>query len=937
MGLSRWNWKAKIGSWILIFAGMSESGLGAGFVGKPPIERFEIPLQVYPSHFAIEQTADGRVHVGSHDGILSFDGERWSLLKTNGQLVRSLATTGNRLYVGGYDTYGYVDRDPGGYATYTDLSAQRAATSAPDGFADIWRIAVTDDGVFFVALHHVFTFDPETGQQRYLSHPGRFGGIAQCNGKTWLQFRGEGFRRWIDGAWQPMPHTNSLNELISIVLPESSQSCLALGNSGLHRLTESSVERLPLPDRTPLQWFHQGIRLPDGSLAVSTSVGQVFLLSANDQQWRTIPVHSGFLTDIDYNDGALLVAATTTIYRFAWPNAFSTFGTTDARRSSLTGARQVNDRLLLFSDADVWQLPDQGGAAAIQPLQLTQSSSYDWLAVDGTQLLAEGHALVELAAAPRVVDPSVYPRLLVADRFRTSSVFVGTEHGLRQMRKAGGWTLQPDPAPLDGMLVTSLVQPDRHSVWIGSRNGVWRHRLDDSGRVLAGVRVELPQSDDPEAHIYMDGEQLIASNARGIYAWDNDRFLPEPRFSDLIDLRTRSDEALQLVIDPHNKRRWAFTSTELFTDRGQWRSIPFRYSNIGPIIEALPINASTLLVVGLDGVMQYQDHLEAPHRAVAKLQFTSVTMVTANGSERPLPLAPQDRVSLAPDDIGVRFQFALSGLRTGKTLYRGRLFPYEQEFSEWASSAGYTYTRLRPGEYELEVQARDEHGTVLSMPPYRIAFSPKWHELTTVRIMASALAVALLAVLGWLMYRHRTRVLRRLVAERTEALAQANRKLSDLAHQDALTQIPNRRRFDEYFSALWSTCGQNGRHLALLLIDVDHFKAYNDRHGHAAGDDLLRALARVLAAALRRNEDLIARYGGEEFAVIMPGAQLDAAVATGELLRKVVANANLDVSVSIGVASAKPSLDPNQAELFERADKALYRAKEGGRNRVESD
>ena len=143
-----------------------------------------------------------------------------------------------------------------------------------------------------------------------------------------------------------------------------------------------------------------------------------------------------------------------------------------------------------------------------------------------------------------------------------------------------------------------------------------------------------------------------------------------------------------------------------------------------------------------------------------------------------------------------------------------------------------------------------------------------------------------------------------MVEERTEALRLANRRLDAMAHLDGLTQIPNRRRLDEYLEESWNRCLGQERSLALIMLDVDHFKRFNDNFGHQAGDDLLVALAERLAAQLRRSEDLVARYGGEEFLAVLPGADADAA-------REV-------------------------AEAIAAADSALYAAKHGGRDRVES-
>jgi diguanylate cyclase (GGDEF)-like protein len=926
---------------VILSAALALPGIAhSAFFGKPPIDRFDITLPVFPRHFAIDQTDDGLVYVGSADGMLVFDGERWSLLPTNGQIVRSLAVDGTRVYVGGYDSYGYIDRDAYGRQTYVDLSKERAADAAPDGFADIWRVVRTRDGVFFVALRDTFSFDPDSRAQRHVSHAGRFGAIAQCGDDTWLQFRGEGFRRWQDGAWQPLAHTASLGQLIAILLPDRAGTCLAFGaGSGLHRISANSIEELPLPARLNRDFVHAGTRLPDGALAFSTAIGQAYVLSADLQRLHNFPVHPGFLSDIVYRNGEVLVAATTAVYRFAWPSTFSALTSMDAGRPSFNGASVTAAGALLFSDADLWRLgSDADGAAQLEPLKFSSNATYDWLPAGRLPaVLAESHALVQMAPARQVIDPATYPRLLRPDRYRDDSVFVGTEHGLRQLRGDREWRLLPDASAPKNRLVNSLAQIDAHSVWIGTPDdGVWRFELNADGNLGDSRRVPLPGSGEGPAYVETDGERLIVSSTEAVHVWDGDEFAIEPGYAPLLALRARQ-EPLGFVAEPVSGRRWAFSTTELFVDDDGWRQIPFRHPGIGPIIDVQPIGPGTLLIVGSDGVMQYQDAIEAPIDPRINLRMTAVSLIDATGTGHRLPLAPTDRVVLAPDDLGVKFEFALSGLRRpGSTLYRGRLLPYEREFSDWSASAGYTYTRLRPGHYELEVEARDELGSVFRMPHYRIAFSAKWHERSVVRIAIGTLGVLGFSALGWLLYRRRTQVLRRLVAERTQELALANRKLDAMAHHDALTQLPNRRRFDEYLDAVWTACSLQRRPLALLVIDVDHFKAYNDRHGHAAGDALLQSLAQVLSSSLRRSEDLTARYGGEEFVVVMPGADNAAALAAAEQLRLAVNRANLGVSVSIGVASQLPSDGGSRSGLFERADKALYQAKQRGRDRVET-
>ena len=211
-------------------------------------------------------------------------------------------------------------------------------------------------------------------------------------------------------------------------------------------------------------------------------------------------------------------------------------------------------------------------------------------------------------------------------------------------------------------------------------------------------------------------------------------------------------------------------------------------------------------------------------------------------------------------------------------------------------------------------------------------------------LFRSAGAVVVL-VLAWLallvLAGYRTRRLERekvqlenKVELRTRELETAIHRLDMMAHVDGLTGVPNRRRLDEYLQAVWTNCAEQKKPLSLLAIDVDNFKNFNDQRGHLAGDELLKALVQECLACLRRTEDLLARYGGEEFVVVLPGADLAVARNLAEAMRLCIEGSSLGVTISVGVSVAIPNGDVLLADLFARADEALYAAKRGGRNRV---
>ncbi len=174
-------------------------------------------------------------------------------------------------------------------------------------------------------------------------------------------------------------------------------------------------------------------------------------------------------------------------------------------------------------------------------------------------------------------------------------------------------------------------------------------------------------------------------------------------------------------------------------------------------------------------------------------------------------------------------------------------------------------------------------------------------------------------------------------------LQQANRSLERLSQVDPLTGLSNRRHFEECLALEWRRLARAQRPLSLLLADVDHFKAYNDAQGHIAGDRCLQRVAAVLRDGALRAGDLVARYGGEEFAVVLSDTDAPGAERIAEHMRSHLEALAIDhpaspvaphVTLSAGVATVIPSLEGSPAQLVAAADRALYRAKQDGRNRV---
>lgn len=305
----------------------------------------------------------------------------------------------------------------------------------------------------------------------------------------------------------------------------------------------------------------------------------------------------------------------------------------------------------------------------------------------------------------------------------------------------------------------------------------------------------------------------------------------------------------------------------------------------------------------------------------------------------------------------------LSFLSPQSIRYRTRLVGYENDWIDRGGERIVDYTALPPGRYALHVSASNGGGPWSARDQVlRFVIEPSFWQRSDFRL---ALVVLLVGLAG-LAYRwrvvnlhRRARHLSLLIEERTAdirrqgemlmlateekdalfaQLANQARTLRRMAHEDALTELPNRRRYEDELAEQLASYAEHGRPWSLAILDIDHFKRINDRHSHAVGDATLRRVAAVMRDSVR-DGDLVARLGGEEFALLMPDADAAEARMVCERVRGAIEAARYDacapglrVTISIGVATWPGYRSPSAMQAA--ADAALYRAKENGRNRV---
>ncbi len=454
--------------------------------------------------------------------------------------------------------------------------------------------------------------------------------------------------------------------------------------------------------------------------------------------------------------------------------------------------------------------------------------------------------------------------------------------------------------------VSVIPDGDRTILWAGTnRNGVVRLDVTDPARPVAAAPAGLPPPPDPTVY------SVLADSQRRLYVCTNNGI------QQLTPLRNGYHERVF-------RRRDGLVHDECNTNV-QWIDAHDRY-----------------WVGTLGGLSVYDPRSEPMPRDVPPkpLFFTDFRV---DGAHLDPLLEPA--LELPAGARALRIDFSLlSGQRELETVYSSRLAGYDPEPSDWTPEHSRSFTGLPPGRYELEVRARDYTGTVSPLRTLPFTARPFWWQVPWIRyasVVLGLLAAAGAARLYSRTLRARHRQLQAEVASRTAELNAANLRLTELSYVDALTGVANRRRLIEAIDAAVERAVARSLPIGLVVVDVDLFKAYNDRFGHLAGDAALRAVAQAIEKATRE-QDLVARFGGEEFACLLHDAPLPTVATIAERMRALVealppralGNESQTITISAGYLSRVPEPHETAVQLLERADAALYEAKRDGRNRI---
>ncbi len=540
-------------------------------------------------------------------------------------------------------------------------------------------------------------------------------------------------------------------------------------------------------------------------------------------------------------------------------------------------------------------------------------------------------------------------------------VWVGTRHGLARFSK-GQWTrVGSKDSPPFGSILTLLETEEAdgsRKLWVGSTEGLatlqwgqWHVIGRNQGLLNSAVQCLFERTDTGGRRsiwVGTDGGGVTILDAE-----DDATVLfsltdtTHPALSNPVINEIVGDETGHLYVVT-NAGVNRLTQTEFpATGPGDYEIATFTTEDGLPLNEgnqgaAFADDEGRIWVGTVGGAAVFDPAFEKIDHHADSLILGATSGMADSG-----PLA--DGSVLTSKHRHIIFNYALmSFFKESQTQFQTQLIGLDDKPMPWTRENRKEYQTLDDGEYTFRVWGRDSAGNVSGPADFTFGVEPApWDTWWAILLMVLALVF-----LVWLGFHARVRALRArekllslLVDSRTRELATANEALIGLSYADSLTGIGNRRQFDRVLEAEWRRAIRSGQPLALVLVDIDHFKEFNDDYGHPEGDECLKAVAATISDALPRSGDSVSRYGGDEFAVVLPGTDLEGALVVAEQLRIAIAGleerngpspAKPKIEVSCGVGAMIPSASDDPRKLLKTADTGLYRAKSEGRNRVAS-
>ena len=947
---------------LLLCLSLAGTAMAETLRGTPLLRRF-LPedYNATPQHWAVATDREGRLFVGNGEGVLRYDGEKWDLISLPGKQTGRDVVKGQdgSIYVGSYDTFGWLRTAPDGQMVYQELLTAAGLKGRDRNVGNVWQILATGEGMYFRAERalHFLSYDRKTVRHWPLDENQR--SLFVQGNRLYARIAGKGFCRFEDGRFELEPGGERFAEESLPGMLDRKDWRLLIGESGFHRADAKGLTALPdgagreLAGNSP--YVVQS--LEDGSFVVGTLKGELFRYGPDYRLRERVNLGSFSIVALGSDqEGGLWAATEGDLVRMSLPSPWSFIGAAQGLPGNAYDFEWYQDALWVAGTRGVTRLsPGAHGRIEARQTGWSELESFALAGTDAGLVVAHRNGVMVLdpgAQEPRPIVATETESVLelVVSRFHDDRIYGLGDSTLYVIERDGDRWALGFALPLEGASAQTLLETGSEELWLGdSRGGPQRWTLDPLQRRALRKEVfgkahglEL----DPASGTFLyalDGQVHVISGDLGF------RF-HEGRFQrDVGPPLTLVDRPNELVVEQTPFGSYAFTRRQLWfrpQRTAKWQPVHLG-SQLAAGYNRVRFNRDGVLRLATwSGLLQFNPEEKQPRPAPLVLGFELATAESPDGQEkRRLPIASTGSTPVEiPSGYRLHFRYGLVSMDSGLEFrYRLNGAGLTDDWSNWTDRDLFIRA-ITPGEYLLQVEARTRSGRVAAPASYRYRILPRWYEQTWVRALLGAALLGIIALLVQEFVRRRTqryveanRRLESRIGERTHELEEVNRKLAELATEDALTGVANRRALENGLQREWYRCLDQRRPLSVLMIDVDHFKRYNDAHGHLEGDVLLRKIAQRLYALHDPKRELLARYGGEEFALLLPGVHLDEALRRAEKIRVAMSEHIGQTTISIGVAGFVPTMQGDSMNLLRRADAALYRAKRSGRNRVEGD
>ncbi len=891
------------------------------------------------------------VYVSYDKGIKIYDGSRWqTLLIPNTYLTRILYFDGtDRVYVGGFDFFGYINRNPLGQYEFINLTPQEK----PPQFASIWGIVSCEDRIFFRALNHVFAYDPASGDIHSWSFVGRLGDIACFNNRTLLQDRSTGMKELSVNEWLDSPIKLQDNSLIyELEVLENKEVFIHSLTNNWRLIKSNQIKPISFSGQLPeLGTFASSMALGGNQVVMGGKDGALTFLDFNNFSSESFKLSNGRISAITQaNDGGLLILSNLKIYHLSWPSPWRIQDSSTGLSSNIYDITMWNGQLYATSSGGVFvEDSNQSTQQHFKQLNWTNQEAWNLLPLNADEiLLADSHyAYLINDEGKQALTDVIYPRYFQVSKHNPNHIYMHTELDTRLLVRQGSdwsnWVVaEGKPSSVielaqDTLLITT-VDGRFFKVLINQNFNAVEANIDMSNQpnISAKAMTELQLFEGP-------GEKLFAATSENYYQFRDDQFIE----SDLMGLAAVLPPAeLSSMRLKDGDDFWALSATRIFNldAQNKWQTIdatPFIQGGINDIEflrEQIKLPANSMVLSYL---------INQPRKADKAHGAMMVTAAQLNPKDGAPPInlpidGPQQRV-FGSDDGSLTIQFSFTDIKNAAaTQYQYRLKGHNSQWSPYSKNTQASFMELPAGDYGFEVRALDVDGQTHSSQTLPFVVEPVWYLSNWAKLLWTLLTVGMFFLLMQLFLRWREQkheeqklALKAIIDEKTQALKLANEALQDLAYQDSLTGLSNRLFLDKYINKLISS---DIHDLAVVMMDMDHFKKYNDTYGHLAGDHLLSKFAESLQTLIKREQDLVARYGGEEFLIIMPQSEAGYVLQAAETIRSHTEQQEEKTTISIGIAFTSEQQTVDAAKdifaLIDLADQALYQAKTTGRNQV---